>query len=97
MSTASASQWPQLFHQLLPLAEGKQVNHPEALSLAKAWENFQSELSKDQDLQADYQQYYENNPQDTRDESVDLIDQQDWYSKLQVIELFVQDVLKRES
>lgn len=91
--------WQSLFKKLLALAETTETHTPpteEALLLAKQWEAIQSQLHEGP-LAEDYHQYYESTQQDTRDNQVDLIDQQKWYDQLQQVQLFVQDVLHQDS
>ncbi len=88
--------WQPLFTQLIQLAEAKDPSTAEAKTLAQQWETIHSELEQGP-LAEDYYAYYENTQQDTRKPETDLIDQQKWYDKLQLVQLFVQDVLHKGS
>lgn len=90
----NAENWQHLFHQLLSLAQQQATKDPQALALAKSWESFQNTLDQDTDLAQDYHAYYASTSHDTRDNTVDLVDQQKWYDALQTVQLFVQDVLR---
>lgn len=91
--------WQTLFTQIIKLAEAKKPESPpteETKTLAQQWENIHSELEQGP-LAEDYYAYYENTQQDTREPEIDLIAQQEWYDKLQLVQLFVQDVLHKGS